>query len=1161
MKHTMKSNKTTDNRLSLALQRAQAAVLSRDYPLAIRLYNRLIISEGDNLELLLNLASVYIRANKDEKALKIYMSVQEKVPENFEVLSNLGGIYRRLGRYQDSIDILEKALQLGVDIEATKYSMGFTYKLMGKYDAAAECFMSVTDINPNDVLAYNQLGTIEDIRGNPEKAQHAFSRGLQIDPNHPILHLNASMCYLAQKEYDLAKKHCQDALKAKPGWPDAMSLYADLLELTDANDEAKKVLKSAVKLNPENAQLHTNLGNYYESKKDYANAQSAYLKALEISPENLLALYDLAHVYIQQKEFDEAIKIYEKLESLDGENEHLIMQHAKALMGMNKMDEAMKKIKGLENKNSNDLSTLNMFAQYFIRNKEIEKAKNYLHKIKENFPTASSYLLDNAEQYAFMGYYSESKNLLDKYLQINENDGQAWTLLGKNYKAVKLYSKALDAWKKGYELSKDTFILDDIGQLIKYFEPDSSEMKIISELLKLQTNNPDFETTMNVEDDDGVVYEECEEEQLGEDKTAYKTENTQEEEIEETSEQLFNLDASTLGEDPIDEYEALIFDENEDMKEENSESFLDLKSLVSNDIPEDYSEAKEKSHMFDNDTSKDYSQYDPVEEQEYMNVDGLGFEEEDLNDDDDDAFGIITEAETLSSHNDDKASTPPQSAPPQSPPAMQQPYPQPPYPQQQFQPPAQQPHYNQGYQPPQTTAPFANPGAPIPPYIPEQKNNMQDQYTKDTTGVSPDYNSAKDSPSNSDNTGKQKPDIEKDPFENISQDNDSDFQSDSTDSGSSASSSASSQDVPNPNTESSIPEELYLDDENLIDELDTEEDFLLPTESDENHFDDLPELLSEEVDEDFADIVNSDDFSIDEILPENLNDDEIFDNSDEYLIDDEVLDYGNPDDDEFDSNEPDSNIEDYFETDFNSDDTVENDNTDDVEDFELLEESNDIEDLEIVEETESDFDTDMSLDEHDSPEIINNDDLIPIAEYLPEEESEKFEDTIEEIDLNDDAYDYMQNIDASQNKPRVDDFQLLSDDEDIHESKQSNNIPESSLMPFSSDYFMEDVSSNTIHHNEIIEDDRPRETVMMNQVRKVIKKSFNSPPIKKFHNTAGMFESLRSLYDNYLSSEKKETLINNLQTEQLDYVAARIKNGPGLLSAAAALNHTPLQKK
>ena len=54
------------------LKRAQNAVLSRDFVLASRLFKTILKSEPNNIDVLSQLGSTYVRSGDDEKALEVY---------------------------------------------------------------------------------------------------------------------------------------------------------------------------------------------------------------------------------------------------------------------------------------------------------------------------------------------------------------------------------------------------------------------------------------------------------------------------------------------------------------------------------------------------------------------------------------------------------------------------------------------------------------------------------------------------------------------------------------------------------------------------------------------------------------------------------------------------------------------------------------------------------------------------------------------------------------------------------------------------------------------------------------------------------------------------------------------------------------------------------
>ena len=290
-----------DSNKEFMLKRAQNAVLARDFTLAARLYKTVLKENPKDIEVLSKLGSTYVRAGEDERALEVYNQILRIDNTDFNALNSLGGIYRRLKRYEDSIMVLERALTTGSNTNEVYYNMGHTYKLMGNYDDAADCFVTVIEENPNDVLAYNHLGSIQASRGEHIKALQSYNRALQIDKNHPILHYNSALSYMALGKLEQAKLSFENALRTKPGWIEAMVDYADLLIGLNKNKEAQDLLFQAQKLNAEDVNILNALGKLNFKCKDYALAEKNYQAVLAKNSADYRALTGMALVYEKQR--------------------------------------------------------------------------------------------------------------------------------------------------------------------------------------------------------------------------------------------------------------------------------------------------------------------------------------------------------------------------------------------------------------------------------------------------------------------------------------------------------------------------------------------------------------------------------------------------------------------------------------------------------------------------------------------------------------------------------------------------------------------------------------------------------------------------------------------------------------------------------------------
>lgn len=240
---------------SLLLSRAKSAVISRDFPLATRLYRQLLRDSPKDINILNQLGELYMKSGKDEQALGIYRRVSEINPEEIAPYITMGGIYRRLGQYEDSIAVLERALVEAGENPEISYNLGFTYKQMGQLDDAVSCFEEAIELNPDDVLAYNHLGTIYSLQNQNEKALQSYLRGLSIDANHPVLLMNIAKVYEATGDFEKATSSYEKALRSKPLWADIIESYVTLLLKIKKEHKACVLVSRAAKNAPQDKKI------------------------------------------------------------------------------------------------------------------------------------------------------------------------------------------------------------------------------------------------------------------------------------------------------------------------------------------------------------------------------------------------------------------------------------------------------------------------------------------------------------------------------------------------------------------------------------------------------------------------------------------------------------------------------------------------------------------------------------------------------------------------------------------------------------------------------------------------------------------------------------------------------------------------------------------
>lgn len=430
------------------LDRANAAILSRDFDQASRIYKGLLKSDPQNIELLSSLGNLYVKSGDDEKAFAYFNEIIRLDQNNVEALNSLGGIYRRQKKYDDSISVLERAVIADESNVQSFYNLGFTFKLMEKYDDALNCFNKVVEENPEDVLAFNHIGSIYALKNQYKDAVASYLRGLKVDPNHPILHLNLAKSYDALGEFEKAQSEYEASLKTKPGWLEAIENYADLLLKKNKTRNAGELVRHALNLNPKDAAMHTKLGDVYTRQSDFDNAEAEYNEALKICPEFPKALSGLASAYESTGRNEDALEIMERMENTAPQDSSMLCQYAHVLLSADRIEDAGKKIQLVYEKNPSDVHVLNLLGQYYICIGDERKASGCFKKIKALYPKYSEFYREGGMRYSQKGELKKAEEFYLRYIAQNPENVNGLHSIARNYEAQGNLTQAMSTYRQ-----------------------------------------------------------------------------------------------------------------------------------------------------------------------------------------------------------------------------------------------------------------------------------------------------------------------------------------------------------------------------------------------------------------------------------------------------------------------------------------------------------------------------------------------------------------------------------------------------------------------------------------------------------------------------------------------------------------------------------------
>lgn len=432
---------------NLILQRAQSAVLSRDFSLAARLYKTLLKSEPDNAELLNALGSLYVKSGEDEKAIPYYESILTFSPHDIYAMNSLGGIYRRIKQYEKGIEILTRALEENQKTGMINYTLGFTYKDMGNYDDAIECFENVVAENPSDVLAYNHLGFIYAAKRNYPKAVQAYRRGLQTDPNHPILHYNLGHAYESDRNYSEAVLNYELALKAKPGWIDAIRDVVKLLLKLQNTKRAMEIVQKSVLLYPSNAELISLAGSVQLKRYDFEEAQKTFEKADRLKTNDSDILLKLAESLEKQYLPGDAASYAKEARVIGFKDSSQKKRYVHIMLSADEFERASQVIDELLDEAPSDAGVIDAKAQYCILTDDEAGKEEMFGHIAEMNPRYRHHYLEAARRYCQKKKYDEALACAEKYISLASLNPAGYNIKGRILERMGNIEEAVKTYK------------------------------------------------------------------------------------------------------------------------------------------------------------------------------------------------------------------------------------------------------------------------------------------------------------------------------------------------------------------------------------------------------------------------------------------------------------------------------------------------------------------------------------------------------------------------------------------------------------------------------------------------------------------------------------------------------------------------------------------
>lgn len=155
-----------------------------DYDTAIKLYNRVLAQNPENMNALYELCYTYFAKNDFDNCIELARRGTNYDSPILPLFYDLiGSCLDTQGQMKKAIGVFEEAVGLFPENYMLRFNMGVTYYNMSNIEKSEECFKAAVSLNPNHATSHLYLGNAYYDEQNIIPALLAYCRFLVLDPS------------------------------------------------------------------------------------------------------------------------------------------------------------------------------------------------------------------------------------------------------------------------------------------------------------------------------------------------------------------------------------------------------------------------------------------------------------------------------------------------------------------------------------------------------------------------------------------------------------------------------------------------------------------------------------------------------------------------------------------------------------------------------------------------------------------------------------------------------------------------------------------------------------------------------------------------------------------------------------------------------------------
>ena len=219
-------------------------------------FNKISRNSAQYFEAVSHIALILKEQGKAEEAIAVLKKIIEAYPENLELYLNLSSLYESIDRPQAGLGILLENEQLFQKEPRLHFRIGVLLDKLGKRAESINRMKQVLQLDPKDAQALNYLGySYAEMGINLEEALKYIKQAVAIRPHDAFILDSLGWTYFKLKRYDDAVKALEEAITLVDDDSTIVEHLGDVFAARRAIKKALKQYQRALELAPERKEL------------------------------------------------------------------------------------------------------------------------------------------------------------------------------------------------------------------------------------------------------------------------------------------------------------------------------------------------------------------------------------------------------------------------------------------------------------------------------------------------------------------------------------------------------------------------------------------------------------------------------------------------------------------------------------------------------------------------------------------------------------------------------------------------------------------------------------------------------------------------------------------------------------------------------------------